>query len=533
MKITRKDQKNSIVELTVVLDKKEFAAAEETALRKIATTVKVDGFRKGHVPESVVRSKVGEGAIKQEAIDMAISDGYMQALKQEKVNPIAQPEVAIEKMDPLEFKISVQVYPDVKLGKIDTSKVKLTASKVTKKEIDEQVEMICNQSAEKSPVTRKAKKGDTAVIDFDGKNAEGETQPGMKSAGHPLELGSGTFIPGFEEEVIGMKKDEEKIFPITFPKDYQSTDIAGKEFFFTVKVNDVLEKKLPKFDDEFAKKITGDDKKTADDLKEEIKGHLKKNKDDKKIAEITKNKDLNEVEFFGVLVYGKKSNIEKLTTKFPLLSKLGNSNSSEEKDSDINISGDFEIFEGGFNREKAWKMINSRCDKALQRHLAHVGASMEALAVHFGYEDEKEKWYLTGLLHDIDWNQTIEDDSKHCSEETMEYLRANGVSNEICEAIQSHHTIFGVPIDTPMKKALFACDEISGFSVAVALMRPTKMIGMTPKSVIKKLKDKGFAAAVSREDMKSCEQYFDMPVKEFLEILLPAWEKIAGEWELK
>ncbi len=288
MKITRKDQKNSIVELTVVLDKAEFAKAEETALRKIATTVKVDGFRKGHVPEAVLRKKVGEAAIKQEAIDLAISEGYMKALQQEKVNPLAQPEVAIEKMDPLEFKISVQVYPEVKLGKIDTSKVKITASKVTKKEIEEQVEMICNQSAEKKSVDRAAKKGDTAVIDFDGKNAEGETQPGMKSAGHPLELGTGAFIPGFEEEVIGMKKGEEKTFPITFPKDYQSTDIAGKEFFFTVTVNDVLEKTLPEFNDEFAAKITGDEKKTADDLREEIKGHLKKNKDDAKYAEAQK-----------------------------------------------------------------------------------------------------------------------------------------------------------------------------------------------------------------------------------------------------
>jgi len=289
MKITRKDQKNSIVELTVIFDKAEFAKAEETALRKIATTVKVDGFRKGHIPEAVVRQKVGEGAIKQEAIDLAISQGYMEALQKEKLHPLVQPEVSIEKMDPLEFKISVQVYPEVKLGKIDTSKVKIVASKVTKKEIDEQVKMICNQSAEKSPVTRKAKKGDIAVIDFDGKNADGETQPGMKSAGHPLELGTGAFIPGFEEEVIGMKKGEEKTFPITFPKDYQSTDIAGKEFFFTVTVQDVLEKKLPKFDDAFAAKITGEEGKKSKDLLEEIKGHLKKNKDDAKYAAAQKD----------------------------------------------------------------------------------------------------------------------------------------------------------------------------------------------------------------------------------------------------
>jgi lysyl-tRNA synthetase class 2 len=257
--------------------------------------------------------------------------------------------------------------------------------------------------------------------------------------------------------------------------------------------------------------------------------------DDKKVSEVTRGKELSEIEFFGVLVYGKKSHIEKLTEKFPLLSKLGNSSTDngDEGGSVGENSADFEIFSGEFNREKAWKMIESRCDFALQRHLAHVGASMEALAVHFGEEEKKEDWYLAGVLHDIDWNQTIEDEEKHCGEETMQYLKANGVSDEIAEAIQSHHPIFGVEIDTPMKKALFACDELSGFSVAVALMRPTKMMGMNAKSVTKKLKDKAFAAAVSREDMKTCEEYFDIPVSEFLQILIPAWEKIAGDWELK
>lgn len=274
MKISRKDQKNSIVELSVKLDKAEWEKYEVQALKKISGEVKVDGFRKGHVPESVIRQKVGEAAIKQEALDLAISQSYVKALREEKVNPLAQPEVSIEKMDPVEFKISVQVYPKIEMKKIDISKVKISAPKVTKKEIKEQLDMFLAQSAEKKSVKRKAKKGDTAVINFDGKDEKGVSQPGMLSENHPLELGAGAFIPGFEEEVIGMKKDEEKTFPITFPKDYQSTDIAGKEFYFTVKVIDVLEKKLPKLDDEFAQKITGDKEKTVKDLEEEIKKHL-------------------------------------------------------------------------------------------------------------------------------------------------------------------------------------------------------------------------------------------------------------------
>ena len=261
--------------------------------------------------------------------------------------------------------------------------------------------------------------------------------------------------------------------------------------------------------------------------------------DDVKIEQITKDKNLDDLEFLGVLVYGKKSAIENITKQFKLLSSLGNNTGNKTENNNKNtqnlaeITSDFEIFEGEFNREKAWKMINSRCDQALARHLAYVGASMEALAVHFGHEDKKEAWYLAGVLHDIDWNQTIKDEKTHCDDTCMQYLKANGASDEIAETIQSHHPIFGVEIDTDMKKALFACDELTGFSVAVALMRPTKMMGMTPKSVIKKLKDKRFAAAVNREDMKTCETYFNMPISEFLQILIPAWEKIAGDWDLK
>lgn len=281
MKISRKDQKNSIVELSVKLDDAEWKKFEAQALKKISGEVKIDGFRKGHVPETVIRQKVGEAAIKQEALDLAISQSYVKALREEKVNPLTQPEVSIEKMEPVEFKISVQVYPNVEIKDVDCSKIIIKEPKITKKEITEQLDMFLAQSAEKSSVKRKAKKGDTAVINFDGKDDKGVSQPGMQSENHPLELGTGSFIPGFEEEVIGMKKDEEKTFPIIFPKDYQSTDIAGKEFNFTVKIIDVLEKKLPKLDDAFAQKITGDDSKTVKDLENEIKGHLTTQKKEK------------------------------------------------------------------------------------------------------------------------------------------------------------------------------------------------------------------------------------------------------------
>jgi predicted hydrolase (HD superfamily) len=157
---------------------------------------------------------------------------------------------------------------------------------------------------------------------------------------------------------------------------------------------------------------------------------------------------------------------------------------------------------------------------------------MEVLANELGYEEQKDTWYITGLLHDIDWNDTINNPSEHCGEATMQMLAEQGVSAEIRTAIKTHHDIFELPVDTDLKKALLAADELSGFAVAVALLRPTKMEGMTPKSIVKKIKDKGFAAAVDRQHMKYCEAYFQKGVSEFLQILIPAWEKIAADWEL-
>ncbi len=218
-----------------------------------------------------------------------------------------------------------------------------------------------------------------------------------------------------------------------------------------------------------------------------------------------------------------KKNIEK---------KAETKTADATKETTEKIEVKLELIDGVFNRAKAFKMIEANCDFALQRHLAHVAAAMEALAVKLGHDDQKEDWFLTGLLHDIDWNQTINNSDYHCGKQTINYLKESGVPEEICNVIETHNMNFGLPVNTDFKKALLACDEISGFAVAVALMRPTKMMGMAQKSINKKMKDKKFAAAVSREEMKSCEKYFDIPVAEFLQVLIPAWEGIAKDWEL-
>lgn len=283
MKITEKKGKNSIITLTIAVDAKEWDKYQAQALRKLSTEMKVDGFRAGKIPESVVRQKAGEAGILQTAMDLAIPQAYSQALQEKKISPIDQPKIDVTKASPLEFTAEVTVYPEVKVAKIPATKIPKKAKiSITKKDVSEVVNQLREQFAEKSSVKRASKKGDTAVINFNGKDKKGVEQDGMKSEGHPLELGSNTFIPGFEDEVIGMKIDEEKTFEITFPSDYQSEQYAGKVFDFTVKVTDVLAKTLPTFDAELVKKLTGKDQ-TPEELEEEIKGHLtsEKEKEDK------------------------------------------------------------------------------------------------------------------------------------------------------------------------------------------------------------------------------------------------------------
>jgi len=274
MKITEKKGKNSIITLTVAIDEKEWGKYQAQALKKLSGEMKIDGFRKGHIPESVIRQKAGEAGILQTAMDLALPQAYAQALQEKKISPIDQPKIEVTKASPLEFTAEVTVYPEVKVAKIPATKIPKKAKiSITKKEVTEVVNQLREQFAEKSSVKRAAKKGDTAVINFNGKDKKGVEQDGMKSEGHPLELGSNTFIPGFEDEVTGMKTGDEKTFEITFPEDYQAPQYAGKKFDFTVKVTDVLAKKLPKFDAELVKKLTGKDQ-TPEELEEEIKGHL-------------------------------------------------------------------------------------------------------------------------------------------------------------------------------------------------------------------------------------------------------------------
>ena len=181
---------------------------------------------------------------------------------------------------------------------------------------------------------------------------------------------------------------------------------------------------------------------------------------------------------------------------------------------------------------EASALLAEHADWALQRHCHFVASAMSSLCQHFGSDSEQDLWYSAGLLHDLDWNRTIDTPQEHCGAWLEELFAQQQFSAEILEVIRSHHDIYQIPRDSLIKKALFCVDELSGFSVAVAQMRPTGMLGISPSSITKKMKDKRFAAAVSRADMRSCEDLLGLSVSELLQILIPDWEQIALQWDL-
>ena len=281
MKINNKKLENAIVELTVAFDVEEWKETQKKALDKLAKKVKIDGFRPGKAPVAMVKARVSKASILEEATDMILQANFVKILDEAKVEPIAQSALSIDKVskEELEVKILVPVKPEVELGEYKGLEVKKTRVTVTKKEIEEQLANYQSQFAELSvKEDGKVAKGDTAVIDFEG-FVDGVAFEGGKGENYPLEIGSGAFIPGFEDQLIGMGIDKEQEIKVTFPEDYGAADLAGKEAVFKVTVHEIKEKHLPEIDDELAKDVNIDGVETLDQLKDHIKANIKSRKE--------------------------------------------------------------------------------------------------------------------------------------------------------------------------------------------------------------------------------------------------------------
>ena len=266
-------KENSAIELVVEVSAAEFDAAINKVYNKQKKNIMVPGFRKGKVPRKMVEKMYGEQVFFEDAVEEAYPAAYDAALKEAGIVPVAYPKLEIVEVskDGFTFKALVTVQPEASVKEYKGLVVAKPEVKVTAADVKAEMKPYIDRASRLVSVDRKAKKGDVAVIDFEGFK-DGVAFEGGKGENYSLELGSGTFVPGFEEQVIGMKAGEEKDLDITFPENY-TADLAGAAVVFKVKVNEVKERQEPALDDEFAKDVSEFD--TLDEFKKDLKEKLK------------------------------------------------------------------------------------------------------------------------------------------------------------------------------------------------------------------------------------------------------------------
>lgn len=280
MSVKWEKQEGNVGVLTVEVDVETVNAGLDKAFKKVVKQVNVPGFRKGKMPRPLFEKKFGVESLYQDALDEILPEAYANAVEEAGISPVDRPEIDIEKMEKGEnliFTATVTVKPEVKLGnykgleveKFDTTVTDEDVEAELKKQQERQAELVVKEEGA-------AVAGDTVVIDFEG-FVDGEAFEGGKGENYSLEIGSNSFIPGFEDQLIGLEAGAEKDVEVTFPEEYHAAELAGKPAVFKVKVHEIKAKQLPELDDEFAKDVD-DEVETIAELKEKTKAKLEHDK---------------------------------------------------------------------------------------------------------------------------------------------------------------------------------------------------------------------------------------------------------------
>ncbi len=283
-------KKDNVFEETVKIDKKRFEEAIDKAFEKKKSSIKMDGFRQGKVPKDVYFKKQGKESLYMDALDILLPEAYDEVMKNYK--PIIDPKVDIKSIgeDGVEFLFTITTMPTVEISKYKGLNIKKEKVKVTAEEIEHEMGHLLERFTELAVKDEgKVESGNVAIIDFEGFK-DGVPFEGGKGENYSLEIGSNTFIPGFEDQVIGMEKGEEKDIKVTFPEDYHAEDLKGKEVTFKVKVHEIKEKQARELDDEFFEDLglegVNDEKTLKEEIKKNIEAGKEREVEDKFVDEI-------------------------------------------------------------------------------------------------------------------------------------------------------------------------------------------------------------------------------------------------------
>ena len=298
-----KKEKKNVHEVVVKIEKKEWTDACDKVFLEKQKTVKVDGFRKGKVPRNIYEKKFGKESLYLDAANKVVPIAYDKAMEESKLEPIVQPSVDIKSIDDkgVEFVFTIITKPEVVVKKYKGLKIKPEKVKVTDEEVNHELGHLLERYTELVTKEKGAvENGDVAIIDFEGFK-DGKAFDGGKGENYSLEIGSHTFIPGFEEQVIGMKVGEEKDLDLVFPEDYGSKDLAGAKVVFKVKVNEIKQKQARELDEDFFEDLGMDGIDSEDKLRAEIKSSILSQKEvdaenryiDKILEEVSKNVEVD------------------------------------------------------------------------------------------------------------------------------------------------------------------------------------------------------------------------------------------------
>ena len=270
-------KENNTVEFKFEIDVESFEIAMDKAFKKNAKYFNIPGFRKGKAPRKMVEKMYGEGVLYEDAINFAFPEAYDSAIDELQLEPVSNPELDIDKLEkgqPVVLIAKVTVKPEVTLGQYKGIEIKKPEYNVTAKDVDAEISKMAEKNARMVTVEDRAvKKGDIANIDFEGFK-DGIAFDGGKGEKFDLTIGSGQFIPGFEDQLIGAVIGEEKEIEVTFPEDYQAEELKGQDAQFNIKLHEIKTKELPELDDEFVKDVS--DKETVEDYKKEVKETISK-----------------------------------------------------------------------------------------------------------------------------------------------------------------------------------------------------------------------------------------------------------------
>ena len=274
----KKEGNQGVLEVTVPAKKVDQAI--DQAFKKVVKQVNIPGFRKGKVPRQIFEQRFGVEALYQDAVDILLPEAYGEAIEETGIKPVDQPEIEvqqIEKGQDFKFDATVTVEPEVELGDYKGLEIEKQDAELTDEEVDEAINQQLNQLSEMVVKEDGAvEEGDTVNIDFDG-YVDGEQFEGGQADSYDLEIGSGSFIPGFEEQLVGVKAGEEKDVNVTFPEEYHAEELSGKEATFKTKVNEIKYKEVPELDDEIANELDSDAE-TVDQYKENLRKRLAEQK---------------------------------------------------------------------------------------------------------------------------------------------------------------------------------------------------------------------------------------------------------------